>query len=388
MQTPSKEKKNNDLLNDIVCLCVAIRVPALLGAALSVLEQLDFVPLTFSLPADYSLFVEEFRRVPNSTWIMKPTGKAQGKGIFLINRLAQVKKWATGLMGAGGRTAPPQQENYIVSRYINNPLLVGGKKFDLRIYVVVTSYRPLKAYISRLGFARFCNVKYSAEVGDIDNMYVHLTNVAIQKHGEDYNESHGNKWSIANLRLYLEGTHGRAATEDLFSGINDCIVHSLRSVQNVIINDRHCFELYGYDLLIDENLKPWLIEVNASPSLSATTEDDRTLKNRVIHDTLAVAVPPGKLELGHAAGARAAAAAAGRLPPGGGGGVGSGAVGGGGLGRGEDWSHTGGVPASVAGTLDVLVDEAAEIAAKEAAAAAAAALKAARRSARKAAGGS
>ena len=46
---------------------------------------------------------------------------------------------------------------------------------------------------------------------------------------------------------------------------------------------------YGYDLLIDENLKPWLIEVNASPSLSATTEADRTLKNRVIHDTLAVA---------------------------------------------------------------------------------------------------
>jgi hypothetical protein len=63
-------------------------------------------------------------------------------------------------------------------------------------------------------------------------------------------------------------------------------------------------------------------------------------------------------------------------------------LGGGGLGRGEDWSATGGVPASVAGTLDVLVDEAAEMAAKEAAAAAAAALKAARRSARKAAGGS
>jgi len=44
--------------------------------------------------------------------------------------------------------------------------------------LVVTSYRPLKAYISRLGFARFCGTKYSAEVGDIDNMFVHLTNVA------------------------------------------------------------------------------------------------------------------------------------------------------------------------------------------------------------------
>jgi len=255
---------------------------------------------------------------------------------------------------AGSTMRNPQQEAYIVSRYVNNPLLVGGKKFDLRIYVVVTSYRPLKAYISRLGFARFCNVKYSAEVGDIDNVYVHLTNVAIQKHGDDYNENHGNKWSIANLRLYLEGTRGRAATDELFAGINDVMIHSLRSVQNVIINDRHCFELYGYDLLVDENLKPWLIEVNASPSLSATTEADRALKHRVIHDTLAVAVPPGKLELGHAFGARVAAAAAGRLPPGGAGGTGAGAGGGSGDDRGgvaDDWSSSGGVPVTVAGTL-------------------------------------
>lgn len=35
-------------------------------------------------------------------------------------------------------------ENYVVSRYIDNPLLIGGKKFDMRLYVVVCSYRPLK----------------------------------------------------------------------------------------------------------------------------------------------------------------------------------------------------------------------------------------------------
>lgn len=54
------------------------------------------------------------------------------------------------------------KENYVVSRYIDNPLLVGGKKFDLRIYVLVTSYRPLKVYIYRGGFARFCNEEYSS----------------------------------------------------------------------------------------------------------------------------------------------------------------------------------------------------------------------------------
>jgi tubulin polyglutamylase TTLL1 len=49
----------------------------------------------------------------------------------------------------------------------------------------------------------------------------------------------------------------------LFQGIDQVIIHSLKSVQNVMINDRHCFECYGYDILIDGDLKPWLVEVGA-----------------------------------------------------------------------------------------------------------------------------
>ena len=56
----------------------------------------DFVPVTYLLPADYSLFVEEFRRSPNAMWIMKPSNAAQGKGIFIVNKLQQIKKWSTG----------------------------------------------------------------------------------------------------------------------------------------------------------------------------------------------------------------------------------------------------------------------------------------------------
>lgn len=96
------------------------------------------------------------------------------------------------------------KESYVISRYVENPLLVGGKKFDLRIYVLVTSYRPLKAWNYQLGFGRFCIEKYSSDINERDNMFIHLTNVAISKLANDYNDKHGSKWSIKNLRFYLE----------------------------------------------------------------------------------------------------------------------------------------------------------------------------------------
>lgn len=143
--------------------------------------HLDFVPTTFILPADYNMFVEEYRKNPLSTWIMKPCGKSQGAGIFLINKLSKLKKWSR----EARNTFTPQigKESYVISRYIDNPLLIGGKKFDMRLYVLVTSFRPLKAYQFKLGFCRFCTVKYDTSVTELDNMYVHLTNVSVQKHG-------------------------------------------------------------------------------------------------------------------------------------------------------------------------------------------------------------
>lgn len=160
---------------------------------------LDFIPVTFVLPAgnsnviflitknylpfslDYNMFVEEYRKNTQSTWIMKPTGKSQGAGIFLINKLSKLKRWSreakTSFHPAIGK------ESYVISRYIENPLLIGGKKFDLRLYVLVTSFRPLKAYLFKQGFCRFCTVKYDTSVTELDNMYVHLTNVSVQKHG-------------------------------------------------------------------------------------------------------------------------------------------------------------------------------------------------------------
>eukprot|EP00971_Amphidinium_carterae_P134788 2671232-Amphidinium_carterae.1 len=106
-------------------------LPPVVGASSLALPAEDWVPVTFLLPNDYSLFVEEFRRHPDTSWIAKPTAKAQGKGIFLVSKLNQLKKWSPSPSTSSGSPLS-FSERYVVSRYIQNPLLVGGKKFDLR----------------------------------------------------------------------------------------------------------------------------------------------------------------------------------------------------------------------------------------------------------------
>jgi tubulin polyglutamylase TTLL9 len=258
-------------------------------------SKYDFFPPTFTLPADYSLFVEEFKR-NSGTWIAKPSCKAQGKGIFLLNKISQVSEFkrdnrfrTDGSGAAQGEYKDRIGETYVVQRYIENPYLIGGKKFDLRIYALVTSYAPLTIYLYRSGFARFSGHRFSMDAKDLDDAYIHLTNNAIQKNSKKYEKNAGGcKWNLRNLKLYMASKHGLDVVNQVFTEIQQIVIHSLLSVQRIIINDKHCFELYGYDVMIDDTLKPWLLEVNASPSLSASNQADYDLKFSLLDDMLSV----------------------------------------------------------------------------------------------------
>merc|ERR1719253_2499146 len=181
-----------------------------------------------------------------------------------------------------------QAEPYVVQRYLSDPLLIGGKKFDLRLYVLVTSYAPLVVYMYRSGFARFSHTRFSMNSEDLSNAMVHLTNVAVQKQSDNYDEKRGGKWDLHSLKLYLMSTEDPEKLNELFCAIQDVVVFSLLAVQKVMIQDKHCFELYGYDIMISSDLKPWLIEVNASPSLSANTPNDYDMKFDLLDDTFSV----------------------------------------------------------------------------------------------------
>nr|XP_025043939.1 probable tubulin polyglutamylase TTLL9 isoform X4 [Pelodiscus sinensis] len=217
----------------------------------------DFFPKTFEMPSEYHLFVEEFRKNPGITWIMKPVARSQGKGIFLFRKLKDVIDWRKDGIRTDDQRDETQVENYVAQCYIENPYLIGGK-----------------ALVS---------------------VYVHLTNVAVQKTAPDYDPEKGCKWTLQRFRQYLTAKHGAEGVEILFAEMDNIFIKSLQSVQKVIISDKHCFELYGYDILIDQDLKPWLLEVNASPSLTASSQEDYELKCRLLKDTLHIVDMEGRL---------------------------------------------------------------------------------------------
>jgi len=119
--------------------------------------------------------------------------------------------------------------------------------------------------------------------------------VAIQKTAPDYDAEKGCKWSLQELRSYFCAKHGQEVVEQIYQQLDEIFIKSLQSVQKIIINDKHCFELYGFDILFDDQLKPWIIEVNASPSLTASSPIDYELKFGLLEDVLHVVDMEGRL---------------------------------------------------------------------------------------------
>lgn len=76
------------------------------------------------------------------------------------------------------------ESNAVVQQYVKNPLLIGGYKFDLRLYVCVPSFHPLTIYVYREGLARFGTDKFS--LANLDNPFAHLTNCSLNKLGPGY----------------------------------------------------------------------------------------------------------------------------------------------------------------------------------------------------------
>ncbi|EDO42060.1 predicted protein, partial [Nematostella vectensis] len=234
----------------------------------------NFAPLSFNLPNDYRKFVAEYSKKKDATkniWICKPADLSRGRGIFLFENLLDLT----------------YDSAAVVQRYISSPLLICGYKFDLRLYVLVTSFHPLCIYVYHEGMVRFSTEKF--DLSTLSNLFSHLTNSSINKQGPSYSLDKerigtGCKWTLSQLRAYFH--QHNIGDGMLWHRINTIIILTLLTqAPEVSKSCTNCFELYGFDILIDENLKPWLLEVNFSPSLGSDCLVDLTIKKPLLNDT-------------------------------------------------------------------------------------------------------
>eukprot|EP00090_Calanus_glacialis_P043063 TRINITY_DN7623_c0_g1_i2.p1 TRINITY_DN7623_c0_g1~~TRINITY_DN7623_c0_g1_i2.p1 ORF type:complete len:740 (-),score=223.94 TRINITY_DN7623_c0_g1_i2:33-2252(-) len=249
-------------------------------------SEFGFLPRTFCLPADTKLLRKVWeRKGGKGRWIVKPPALARGEGIKVINKWSQI----------------PPTRPLVVQRYVARPYLINETKFDLRLYVLVTSLNPLRIYLYDDGLVRFASNKYTNESSKVHDVFTHLTNYSINKKSASYlsneeaQEAQGHKWTLKTLWRHFdaEGIDHSVIWEQIKDLMIKTVISAESSMVNLFQNNvasrYSCFELFGFDILLDSRLKPWLIEVNISPSMHSSSSLDRDVKSPLVAEVLNLA---------------------------------------------------------------------------------------------------
>ena len=242
----------------------------------------DFVPVTFVLPNDYVKFCQYFsserdaaakRGLASPIYICKPSDLSRGRKIFVFRDISDLM----------------YDQSSVLQRYVDNPLLIGGYKLDFRIYVLVTSFSPLRAFIYRDFIARFSVSKY--DVSDLSNAFAHLTNYSVNKNNAaamDFDKDvvgTGCKWDAPKTKAYFASV-GIDFDATLWKRIEMTVKLTLLAIAPSVPCRKQCFELYGFDILFDANFQPWIMEVNYSPALAVESQVDQSVKGELMTDMI------------------------------------------------------------------------------------------------------
>jgi tubulin polyglutamylase TTLL5 len=240
-------------------------------------QRFDFFPETFSMPEDYFRFQQTALTEPEQLWIKKPKNLSRGRGIDMVRHHATI----------------PFDSEWIIQRYLSNPHLCQERKYVLRCYVLVTSVEPLRFYWYQDGFAKLASETYS--VDDLDNLYRHLTNPDINEKN-DTAESAITFISFQKYREWLnsEGHDDKQFFTELKELITLTVIAAREAMRkrttHLTQHSTSCYELIGLDCMVDDKIKPWIIECNLSPSLAtyadpdAGADDEVTAKREMVKD--------------------------------------------------------------------------------------------------------
>lgn len=278
----------------------------------------DLVPLSFYVDSfeavEYEQFKDAFKsqskrdQSSKNLWLVKPAEFTfGGNGIEICDSISKVDQV---LREKFVEQATISSQRYIIQKYIEDPLLYQGRKFDIRAFCLLTCYnRRVKAYWHDEGYIRTTSQSFS--LGDISNLDVHLTNDCHQKSSKQYGLFEGANKLLYNqffpsmeielsekleaLELERASIPGATMRKKIVEQMKEISVHLVRATSKKFEPKRDIlsFELMGLDFMIDSNLKVFLIEANNSPSLSKTGNMAfNNLLENIIEDVFQTAIDP------------------------------------------------------------------------------------------------
>nr|XP_016931409.2 probable tubulin polyglutamylase ttll-15 [Drosophila suzukii] len=218
---------------------------------------LPFLPRAFRLPAERQEFLDYARSNPQALFVQKH------------NEHRHIKVRAPADIAFGSNDS-------FVQEFVQRPFLVDGHKFDIGVYVVITSVNPLRVYIYTGDVLfRYCPVKYHPF--DAENVDKYIV-------GDDYLPT----WEVPSLRKYYNRFGGSMRTvfeayvrdqgmdpAKIWPQVEHIIRTTIAAKEKDIVNilssykTHNFFDLMRFDLFIDEDLKVFLMEANMSPNLSS-----------------------------------------------------------------------------------------------------------------------
>jgi hypothetical protein len=196
-------------------------------------------------------------------WIVKPTHANRGTGIRMFRSLAAIQAH---LAEKGG--------TMVVQKYVECPLLLMNRKFDIRCLVFVDV--QMNVYMYQDSYVRMSSYTYDTE--NLEDRSIHLTNYAVQKKTDAASQfEEGNNLTLDDFQRIVREEHPDRpdfdVQRDIVEQYKKLIIETFNACKDKLnpFREKHTFEVYGFDFLVDANFKVWLLEVNTNPYIGCSS---------------------------------------------------------------------------------------------------------------------